>query len=122
MFRTPSVRSLAHTVLFLAVCLLVTGCQKSKFTKANYEKLKQGMTLAEVEAIFGKGEKEDPNLAPADIAAGFGVDVKSKLGGLESHGNKKAPGQSYRWSKGDKTIWVVFVDEKSVTWRQEGIE
>jgi hypothetical protein len=122
MVRTPVVRSLLRTALLVTLCLFVGGCQKSKLTKANYDKIKDGMTLAEVEAILGKGEKEDPNLSPADIASGFGVDVKAGLGGLESHGNKKAPGQSYRWTKGDKTIWVVFVDDKMRTKRQEGVE
>ena len=45
----------------LALAILAAGCSggvgESKVTQANLEKIKPGMTLAETEAIMGKGEK-----------------------------------------------------------------
>ena len=40
----------------LLICLLVPAC-KDKVTKANFDKVKEGMSLEEVQAILGKGEK-----------------------------------------------------------------
>jgi hypothetical protein len=41
-------------VLVLAIACLLTGCSRSKITKANFEKIKVGMTKAEVVAILGE--------------------------------------------------------------------
>jgi hypothetical protein len=119
MFRVPAVRPLVRVALLLMLCLLVGGCQRSKITKANYDKIKEGMTLSEVEAILGKGDKEDV-VSKGDIAMKAGVNVGSL--GLDSHANKKDPGEYYVWTKSDKLIRVVFVDGKMLRKMQEGIE
>ena len=41
--------------------------------KANYEKVKEGMSLAEVEKILGKGSKETGD--GSNVAAQFGVAI-----------------------------------------------
>jgi hypothetical protein len=56
----------------LAVCLLIPAC-KSKVTKANFDKITNGMTLAEVEKILGKGSKEEGD--GTGTAAQFGVAI-----------------------------------------------
>ena len=48
---------LVRLAAVLAVCLLLPAC-KTKVTKANLEKIKEGMTLAEVEQVLGKGTKD----------------------------------------------------------------
>jgi hypothetical protein len=44
------------TVGAVALCLLLSGCG-SKVTESNYDKIRNGMTLREVEDILGKGEE-----------------------------------------------------------------
>jgi hypothetical protein len=82
----------------LLICLLLPAC-KSKITKANYEKIKEGMTLQEVEAILGEGTKQSDG---AGIPAQFGVHVPAV--------NTRA--ETYVWESGDKSITVIFVDGK----------
>ena len=71
----------------LFLCLLITGCGKNKVTKDNYEKIKNDMTLAEVEAILGKGAKDESGDG-SGVAAQFGVDVSSpaRAGGKDGDG------------------------------------
>ncbi len=84
-------------VVVLALCFLLTGCVKSKVTKDNYDKIKNDMTLAEVEAILGKGEAVGDG---SNVAAQVGVDV---TGGA-------APSNTvdYVWESGNKSITVTF--------------
>jgi hypothetical protein len=85
-------------------CALLTGCQ-SKITKANYEKVTEGMNLKEVENILGEGTK----LGDASgTAAQFGVNLPAAktVGG----------GDTYYWESGDKKITVIFVQDK-VKWK-----
>ena len=37
--------------------LLLSGCSSNRITDENYDKVQNGMTLAEVNAIFGEGVK-----------------------------------------------------------------
>lgn len=57
----------AALVTLALMCLFVTGCPKvdKRITKANFDKIKVGMTRDEVEAILGPGEE-------IEGAAGFG--------------------------------------------------
>lgn len=69
-----SIRSLsAGRLLCVAlVCLALPACGGSKrVTKANYDRIKTDMTLAEVEAILGKGDGEGgTSLAEGSSGAG----------------------------------------------------
>jgi hypothetical protein len=63
----------AHVIrlaMVLALCLLVPAC-KSKLSKANFDKVKDGMTLDDVEKILGKGTKEAGD--GSNVAGQFGV-------------------------------------------------
>ena len=47
--------------IYSAVAIVITGaflsgCSSSKVSKANYDKISTGMSVAEVEAILGPGE------------------------------------------------------------------
>lgn len=90
-------------MLILLVCLLVPAC-KSKVNKANYDKVKVGMTLEEVEKILGKGEKETGD--GSNVAGQFGVaiDTPPTSGG----------GDVYSWESGDNTIRLTFRGGKLV--------
>jgi hypothetical protein len=93
-------RRLRGMVLVLLVCLLVPAC-KSKVTKANFDKISEGMTLSEVEAILGEGAKQSDG---AGIPAQFGVHVQGT--------NTRA--EIYVWESGDKSITLTFRDGKVV--------
>ena len=66
-------------VLLFGLCLLLSGCNKSKVTKENFDKIKNDMTLKEVEDILGEGTREGGD--GANIAAQVGVDVTGVLCG-----------------------------------------
>ena len=110
MFLSSRVRRPILTLL--ALCLLVSGCGKSKVSKANYDKINNDMSLAEVEAILGKGEKDEGD--GSNMAAQVGIDV----GG----GGGASPGvENYKWEKGTKEITVMFVKGKVQSKRQSGL-
>ncbi len=96
---------LVRLAAVLAVCLLLPAC-KTKVTKANFEKIKEGMTLAEVEKILGKGTKETGD--GSNIAAQAGVDVV----GLAPA--SAGSGEVFKWEGGNNEIILTFRDGKVV--------
>jgi hypothetical protein len=98
--------------LALLACLLAGGCA-NKVTKANFDKVATGMTLKEVEALLGKGQKEEGD--GSGVAAQFGVDV----GGVSVQVGNKAT-ERYTWESGDKKITVYFRDGKAAAKDQKG--
>jgi hypothetical protein len=104
---------LGSRAVLLALCLALTGCGKSKITQENYDKITNGMTLKEVEAILGEGTSQGGD--GANVAAQFGVDV---TGGVQS----SAPSTvDYVWEKGKKSITVTFKGGKVVGKRKDGL-
>jgi hypothetical protein len=93
----------ARLVVVLALCLLIPAC-KSKVTKANYDKIKDGMTLAEVEKVLGKGTKEEGD--GSGVAAQFGVALPQPA--------VVGAGETYKWEGGSNTITVTFREGKVV--------
>jgi uncharacterized lipoprotein YajG len=86
----------------LFACLLLAGCNKSKVTQENYDKITTGMTLEEVEAILGPGSQVGDGQG---VANQFGVDV--------SGGNMRPSSLvQYIWESGGKSITVAFRQEK----------
>lgn len=100
----------ARYAVVLALCLLTTACVKSKVTKANFDKVKEGMTLAEVEKILGKGAKETGD--GSNVAGQFGVAV---MPAAASGG-----GDVYVWESGDKKITLHLRQDKVVTKQSAG--
>ena len=92
-----------------AVCLLLVamvgatlvGCGGSKVSKSNFDQVQNGMTVAEVEEVLGKGTaKAGSGGALAGIAASAKV---------------------LSWTEGDKKIIVTFVNDKVVAKTQSGL-
>jgi hypothetical protein len=81
--------------------VMIAGCGGSKVTKENYDKIKTGMTVAEVEAILGKGTESQG--------------VAGKVGDLA--GSAK----SITWKDGDKNITVSFLNDKVATVTSSGL-
>lgn len=96
-------------VLILLVCLLVPAC-KSKVNKANYDKVKDGMSLQEVEKILGKGEKETGD--GSNVAGQFGVAIPA----VATSGG----GDVYTWESGNNTIRLTFRGDKLIAKQATG--
>jgi hypothetical protein len=97
-------------VAVLALCFLMTGCVKSKVTKDNFDKIKNDMTLEDVEGILGKGDSVGDG---SNVAGQFGVDVTG--------GAPPSSGVDYVWESGKKSITVSFRGGKVVAKRSEGL-
>jgi hypothetical protein len=104
-------RTLARLAVLAAVCLLLPACVKNKVTKANFDAIKEGMTLADVEKLLGKGTKEEGD--GTNVAAQFGVHVEAAP--------RSGSGSSYTWERGGNSITVHFnKDGKVVNKRSSG--
>jgi hypothetical protein len=96
----------------LVVVAALSGCKGNKnLTKANYEKIAAGMTLAEVEKLLGgPGDDEAEGLS---VAEGSGVAGAVGVGGdLQSMGQGRSRNKTYQWGSGKKWIRVTFTDGK----------
>ena len=71
--RRSKLQLIALAAILLA--LLAAGCKGNKsLTKANYDKIATGMTLAEVQTLLGgPGEQEGGDLSLAEGSTGAGT-------------------------------------------------
>jgi major membrane immunogen (membrane-anchored lipoprotein) len=89
-------------ILALVAMLLLAGCEKSKITAENFEKVKVGMMLSEVTSYLGsKYEDETPS-------AGYSISG----GGVA--GATRAPENVYVFKSKDMKIIVTVKDGKVV--------
>jgi len=103
-------RILSTVVCFAVLALVLAGC-KSKVTKANFDKIQEGMTLKEVENILGEGKQQGDG---SGVAAQFGVNLSAPAGG----GNA----QGFVWEDdGGKRITVFFVNGTVKTKIEKGL-
>ena len=93
-------RALVGLLVLGLTLSVLPGCG-SKVSKSNYDKVKTGMTQAEVEGILGKGTEK----------AGVG----GALGGIA--GSAKV----LTWTEGDKSITVTFLNDKVTAKVQQGL-
>lgn len=107
-------RSVCQLAILLTGCLLLSACGSGKrtVTAENYEKIKNDMTLKEVEAILGPGTKDESGDG-SGVAAQFGVQV----GGPERSGKS---GETYIWESRGKTIKVHFGNGKVTNKQRDG--
>lgn len=81
------------TALALAALLLATGC--NKLTKQNYDKLKTGMSYAEVTAILGKADSCSETLGVSNCT----------------------------WGKDEaKRVNIVFLADKATAFSDQGLQ
>lgn len=94
----------------LAGALLISGCGKNKLTQANYDKVQPGMTLSQVQQMFGSGDKED---------AGGGYNMGATgLSGSTGRGGDEV----YVWRSGDSEVKVTVRDGKVVDKVGKGLQ
>lgn len=101
--------------------LALPGCKRNaKLTQANFDKIKEGMSLAEVQAILGPDGETDPDLTMAEgssVAGAVGIG-----GDLQSMGAGKSAIAVYRWGSDKRHIKVTFVRDKVTRKDKLGIE
>jgi hypothetical protein len=105
-------RTLARLAAGVVIVLAVTGCKGNKnLTKANFEKIQPGMTLAEVQSILGgPGETEGGDLA---IAEGSGGAAAVGVGGdLQTMSQPRSKVKTYKWGNDSRYIKVSFNGDK----------
>ena len=84
-------RTLLRTAFLVVLSLLVVGCGgNANLTKANYDKLKEGMPQQEVEAILGKGRM----MTNAEVKQQSGTAAKGV--------------NMFKWGDDNKYIMVEF--------------
>ena len=99
-----------HTqFVVFAITLLLTGCGSGVSTD-NFEKIKSGMTLVEVERILGRGEEEVSSSVeiPEQSVSLPGV-------GSVSMSSMASSGNVVKWQDGNKVITIMFLDGKVVS-------
>lgn len=87
-------------ILVAMTCLVSSGC-KSKVTKDNFEKIKEGMSLSEVQAILGEGKLQADGTG---IPAAHGIHVGGGGGARNS--------EIYLWESDERSITLTFVSGK----------
>jgi len=93
-------RSIVCLLLVAMAGLPLVGCG-SKVSKSAFDKVQNGMAVAEVEKLLGKGTPE---------AAGGGT-----LGEIVGSG------KILSWTEGNKKILITFVNDKVVAKTQSGL-
>ena len=92
-----------RAAVVVALVALVAGCSgNKKLTRANYDKINAGMTLAEVEQLLGgPGEQEGGDVAAAEgssVAGAVGV------GDFQSMSQPRSKLKTYKWGSSSKWI------------------
>jgi hypothetical protein len=89
---------------------VLPGCG-SKVSKSNYDKVKEGMTETQVEAILGKGKEQ----ASSDVS------VPGMSAGGVSVPGMSASAKVLVWEDGGKIISISFMNGKVVSKAQAGL-
>jgi hypothetical protein len=94
---------LGRTIILVALCLMPLGCGKSTVTKENFDKIKNDMTVDQVESILGRGSPQGDG---SMVAAQAGVDL--------SGGAPPPSTTDYLWESGKNSITVTFNKQNKV--------
>lgn len=105
-------RPLVLALMLLLVCMALPGCKKANknLTKANLDRIKVGMTVAEVEAILGHGEDDSEGLG---LSEGSSVAGAAGIGGdLSSVSRTRSTIKWVKWGDDKKFIRIGFDNGK----------
>jgi len=92
-------RTVVGVALLGLMLILMAGC--GKVSKSNYDKIENGMTVSQVEAILGKGTE--------------------KAGVAGAIGNLTGSGKVLTWGDDKKSITVTFANDKVVAKAAQGL-
>jgi hypothetical protein len=104
--------------LIAGLCLTIIGCggggfAGSKITKANAEKIKEGMSEQEVTDILG----------PPDVTKDINAEMAGRPGSAGGGNTPKGKGVwTSSWKQGEKTITVFFTDGKVTKVSKAGLD
>jgi hypothetical protein len=102
-------RTSRTTVAVLSlVCLFLADC--GKISDESYAKVKDGMSLSQVQSILGEGDKEE--------STGTSISTSGLAGSSSSALLSRR--QTYSWKDGDKQVVIEFADDKLVSKRKIG--
>lgn len=107
MLTTATVHRLFAVLLLAVASLQLAGCEE-KMTEENYAQIQMGMSLSQVEGIFGTGTKR-PN-ETRSLSSAYGIPVTTN----------QAPENFwvYDWEEGWKKLSVTFRDGKVIDWNK----
>ncbi len=112
-----SLLRLGQTAMLAVLCLAVAACANQKINQDNYNKIQRGMTLKEVEDLFGAPGTKEEGGDGSGVANQFGVDIPGA-----ASATRRPPGETYTWERGEITITVFFDREgRVVTKTQKGL-
>lgn len=92
-------RTVLGVALLGLMLIWLSGC--SKVNQSNYDKIENGMTVSQVEAILGKGTE--------------------KAGAAGAIGALTGSGKVLTWGDDKKSITVTFVNDKVVAKAAQGL-
>jgi hypothetical protein len=111
MVPTPKLLRPGWISVLLILCFLLTGCGAGRrISKESFDKIKNDMTLKQVEDILGEGTQQGGD--GSNVAAQFGVDVTG--------GAPPPSSMDYVWENGKKSITVTFKHGKVTQKRSSG--
>ena len=102
-------KSLSRFLVLGCLLLLLSGC-KSKVTKANSDKITEGMSLEDVEKILGRGSKQGDG---SGIPTQVGIDISAPKGNPNT--------DIYIWESDNASITVYFFNGKVKTKINKGL-
>src|ERR1700687_2778124 len=108
MLPIATIQRLGKIVVFCTLCLALTGCGNKKVTKDNFDKIKNDMTLEEVQDILGEGTRQGDG---SNMGAQVGIDVTGGAGPPST--------TDYVWENKDKSITVTFNKQNKVTGKRQ---
>jgi len=91
-------QAVVRALAVILVAVVLVGCEE-KLTVANYDRIEEGMTLGQVEAILGSGEEQ--------TSAGVGIDASGLPSGTRGSGDRR----TILWEEGGKQIIVTLQDD-----------
>ncbi len=95
----------------LLILALLVGCGGSRINSANFGKINDGMSKAEVESILGPGKVQASSSASAPGFSGGGISVPGM----------SVSGENMVWQDGNRIITITFMNGKVMAKAQTGL-
>ena len=100
------IQRIVSVALVGLLCLFLSACSGKKLTKANFDKITNGMTQAEVQALIGE---------PDDSSGGDSITPGANAAGIDVSGGAPSSGRVLKWESGKKSIQVYMGKDNKVT-------
>jgi len=105
-------RGLGQALILVLVCY-AAGCSGSSVNQANFERLKVGKSVQQIEAILGKGGKEiSSDEVTAQLKEALGPQ-DGKAAGMKLDLSNFNGAKGLRWGDDKKSITVIFISDRA---------